>query len=297
MSNQTYYTLVFQPGKGEVNRRSMEVTTGQALGELPIPRRQGYTFDGWYTAPEGKGQKIVPGDIPDFGDDTVLYAHWRKMRKAAKKKSMYRTQKNAAIALAVSFALLIVVLIGVNALVDILSYTEEVRIVAEDGTVETISTKYYVKKIDGVYHLCHLNGSFPNFTFEPLPQDADGYFVTDHDSLIQVDPKTGACKVYAVVETEGTEVVGYSGRVMLFRQLTYDASSKLGQKPQNRIDKTGGLATLHQLCQFYGFVHCCAVRHLVQKQNLVRTQLQNLQQRQLQMIRLLAAVGTNIEIQ
>ena len=88
-----------------------------------------------------------------------------------------------------------------------------------------------------MYNLCHLKGSFPNFTFEPLPQDADGYFVTDHDSLISVDPKTGACKVYAVVETEGTEVVGYSGRVMLFRQLTYDASSKLGQKPQNRIDK------------------------------------------------------------
>ena len=237
MSNQTYYTLVFQPGKGEVTRRSMEVTTGQALGELPIPRRQGYTFDGWYTAPDGKGQKIVPGDIPEFGDDTVLYAHWRKMRKAAKKKSMYRTQKNAAIALAVSFALLIVVLIGVNALVDILSYTEEVRIVAEDGTVETISTKYYVKKIDGVYHLCHLEGSFPKYTFTPLPKDQDGYFVTDHDSLVAVNPETGACELYAVVETEGTEVVGYSGRVLMFRQLTYDASSSLGKKEANRIDK------------------------------------------------------------
>ncbi len=237
MSKQTYYTLVFQPGKGEVSRRSIEVKVGDALGELPIPRRQGYTFDGWYTSPEGKGQKIVPGDVYDFGDDTVLYAHWRKMRKAAKKKSLYRTQKNAAIALGISFALLIVVLIGVNALVDILSYTEEVRIVQDDGTVETVTTKYYVKKIDGVYHLCHLEGAFPNYTFTPLPQDKDGYFVTDRDSLIKVDPETGACEVYAVVETEGTEVVGYSGRVLLFRQLTYDASSSLGKKEANRIDK------------------------------------------------------------
>lgn len=237
MSKQTYYTLVFQPGKGEVSRRSIEVADGQALGELPIPRRQGYIFDGWYTAPEGKGQKIVPGDPYTFGDDTVLYAHWRKMRKAAKKKSLYRTQKNAAIALAVSFGLLILVLVGVNALVDILTYTEEVRIVADDGTVQTVTTKYYVKKIDGVYHLCHLEGSFPNYTFKPLIQDQDGYFVTDHDSLISVDPETGECEVYAVVETEGTEVVGFSGRVMLFRQLTYDASSSLGQKEANRLDK------------------------------------------------------------
>lgn len=234
MMQEQIFTLSFRPGKGEVSRRSLEIKVGEPLPALPIPQRKDYTFDGWYTEEDGKGQKYVPGDIPT--SDLVLHAHWIK-RKAAKKKSLYRTQKNAAITLAVSFALLIAVLIGVRALVSILTYNEQVKIISESGEVEVISTKYYVKKIDGVYHLCHLNGSFPNFTFEPLPQDADGYFVTDHDSLIQVDPKTGACKVYAVVETEGTEVVGYSGRVMLFRQLTYDASSKLGQKPQNRIDK------------------------------------------------------------
>ena len=234
MIQEQTFTLVFRPEKGEVSRRSMEVKAGEPLPELPIPQRKDHTFGGWYTQEGGKGQKYVPGDIPT--DDLVLYAHWIK-RKAAKKKSLYRTQKKAAITLAVSFALLIAVLIGVRALVSILTYTEQVKTVAENGEVEVISTKYYVKKIDGVYHLCHLEGSFPNFSFTPLPQDADGYFVTDHDSLISVDPKTGACKVYAVVETEGTEVVGYSGRVMLFRQLTYDASSSLGKKPQNRIDK------------------------------------------------------------
>lgn len=234
MIQEQFFTLSFRPGKGDVSRRSMEVKVGDPLPALPIPQRKDYTFDGWYTEENGKGQKYVPGDVPST--DLVLHAHWIK-RKAAKKKSLYRTQKKAAITLAISFALLIAVLIGVKALVSILTYNEQIRIIDENGEVEVISTKYYVKKIDGVYHLCHLEGSFPNFTFTPLPQDADGYFVTDHDSLIAVDPETGACKVYAVVETEGTEVVGYSGRVMLFRQLTYDASSSLGKKPQNRIDK------------------------------------------------------------
>ena len=234
MMQEQVFTLVFRPGKGEVSRRSLEVKVGAPLPELPIPQRKDYTFGGWFTEEGGKGSKYVPGDVPT--DDLVLYAHWIK-RKAAKKKSLYRTQKNAAITLAISFAVLIAVLIGVNALVSILTYTEQIKTIGENGEVEIISTKYYVKKIDGVYHLCHLEGSFPNWTFDPLPQDSDGYFVTDHDSLIAVDPETGACKVYAVVETEGSEVVGYSGRVMLFRQLTYDASSSLGKKPQNRIDK------------------------------------------------------------
>ena len=234
MIQEQIFTLSFRPGKGEVSRRSMEVAVGEPLPALPIPQRKDYTFDGWYTEENGKGTKYVPGDVPTT--DLVLYAHWVK-RKAAKKKSLYRTQKNAAITLAISFAVLIVVLIAVNALVSILTYTEQVKTIGENGEVEIISTKYYVKKIDGVYHLCHLEGSFPNWTFTPLPQDSDGYFVTDRDSLIAVDPETGACTVYAVVETEGSEVVGYSGRVMLFRQLTYDASSSLGKKPQNRIDK------------------------------------------------------------
>lgn len=236
MIKEEIYTLVFKPEKGEVACRTLEIRANETIPSLPIPTRQGYTFDGWYTEPGGKGQKLVPGDAYTHDGDVVLYANWIK-RKAAKKKSLYRMQKNAAVTLAVSFALLIVVLIGVNALVSILTYTEEVKIVTEDGQVEVITTKYYVKKIDGVYHLCHLEGSFPNWTFTPLRQNSDGLFITDHESLIEVDPESGACKVYAVVETEGTEVVGYSGRVLLYRQLTYDASSSLGKTPANRIDK------------------------------------------------------------
>ncbi|MBE6676868.1 MAG: hypothetical protein E7594_08530 [Ruminococcaceae bacterium] len=235
MIREEIFTLVFKPEKGEVSCRSLEIS-GKTIPTLPIPTRQGYTFDGWYTEQGGKGHKFVPGDTYDFDGDVVLYANWIK-RKAAKKKSLYRMQKNAAVTLAVSFALLIVVLIGVNALVSILTYTEEVKMIDENGQVEVITTKYYVKKIDGVYHLCHLEGSFPNFTFTPLRQNSDGLFITDHESLIEVDPETGACEVYAVVETEGTEVVGYSGRVLLYRQLTYDASSSLGKQPASRIDK------------------------------------------------------------
>lgn len=238
MIQNNTYTLVFRPEKGEVSRRSLEVRVGDALPTLPIPQRQGYTFDGWYTEEGGKGQKIVPGDVPDFAEDVILYAHWIK-RKAAKKKSLYRKQKHAAVTLAISFALLIVVLIGVNALVSILTFTEEVKTVTDDGEVVITSTTYYVKKIDGIYHLCHMEGSFPNVTFTPLIQNSDGYFITDNQSQVKVDPETGACTLYAVVAREGSEVVNYraNGRVMLFPQLTYDASSAMGQDPATRIDK------------------------------------------------------------
>jgi uncharacterized repeat protein (TIGR02543 family) len=118
MMQEQIFTLVFRPGKGEVSRRSLEVKVGEPLPALPIPQRKDYTFDGWYTEENGKGQKYVPGDIPT--SDLVLHAHWIK-RKAAKKKSLYRTQKNAAVTLAVSFAVLIAVLIGVRALVSILT--------------------------------------------------------------------------------------------------------------------------------------------------------------------------------
>ena len=236
MIRDEIFTLVFKPEKGEITCRSLEIKAGQPLPELPVPTRQGFTFGGWYTAQDGKGEKFVPGDVPELDSDVMLYAHWIK-RKAAKKKSLYRMQKNAAITLAISFVLLIAVLIGVRALVSILTYTEEVKIVDENGQVEVESTKYYVKKIDGVYHLCEMGGSFPNYTFKPLRQDDDGYFITKRGSLIEVDPETGACEVYAVVETTGTELEGYSGRVLLYEQLTYDASSSLGSVPANRIDK------------------------------------------------------------
>lgn len=40
---------------------------------LPIPTRNGYNFDGWFTAATG-GTQVTAGDYPSAS--TTLYAHW-----------------------------------------------------------------------------------------------------------------------------------------------------------------------------------------------------------------------------
>ena len=43
------------------------------LTTLPDPVRDGYTFDGWYTATDG-GEKVTTETV--FTEDTTIYAHW-----------------------------------------------------------------------------------------------------------------------------------------------------------------------------------------------------------------------------
>ena len=50
------------------------VADGEKYGKLPVPIREGYTFDGWYTAKEG-GEKIT---AKSAYSTSTLYAHWKK---------------------------------------------------------------------------------------------------------------------------------------------------------------------------------------------------------------------------
>ena len=47
--------------------------SGQSITELPTPTREGYQFDGWYTAKDG-GDRIT--QIDSISADMTLYAHW-----------------------------------------------------------------------------------------------------------------------------------------------------------------------------------------------------------------------------
>ena len=47
--------------------------TNPTAGTLPTPTRDGYTFDGWYTAASG-GTRVTASDT--ISDITALYAHW-----------------------------------------------------------------------------------------------------------------------------------------------------------------------------------------------------------------------------
>ncbi|MBQ7121066.1 MAG: leucine-rich repeat protein [Clostridia bacterium] len=50
---------------------------GVTSDELPIPQREDYRFDGWFTAPQGGD--AVNGDLEVYGD-IILYAHWTNIK-------------------------------------------------------------------------------------------------------------------------------------------------------------------------------------------------------------------------
>ena len=52
---------------------SISIPFGQALGELPIPTHEGYTFVGWFTAVSG-GTQVTASTVVTA--DITLYAHW-----------------------------------------------------------------------------------------------------------------------------------------------------------------------------------------------------------------------------
>lgn len=53
----------------------IEVEYDKTYEGLTNPTRNGYTFDGWYTAAEG-GNKVASNDTVKIERDTTLYAHW-----------------------------------------------------------------------------------------------------------------------------------------------------------------------------------------------------------------------------
>lgn len=73
------YKITFNPNKGKVGTKSKTVTKGLAYGNLPTPKRSGYTFQGWYTKKSG-GSKITSGKTVGISKNTTFYAHWSLSR-------------------------------------------------------------------------------------------------------------------------------------------------------------------------------------------------------------------------
>ena len=126
--------------------------------------------------------------------------------KRVKERNMLKRQRLAIVLMVAAIALLVVALLVVNYLVQIYSFEDL------DGTV------YRIKKVNGLYELCYKGDG-------PCDRNSDGYYQTDLGTLVQIDPATGESKIYAVVDTFETEEVGYAQYVLMFKQLTYDASS------------------------------------------------------------------------
>ncbi len=78
----TTVTVTFDAGEGAVEPASAAVVPGEAIGELPVPEREGgWVFLGWYLEPAatqfeiGQGTQVTAETT--FDEDTTVYAHWR----------------------------------------------------------------------------------------------------------------------------------------------------------------------------------------------------------------------------
>ena len=67
------YTVTLN--RNDDGSEAIPLTTGEngKLASLPTPAREGYTFDGWYTAAEG-GTQVTTDTV--FNANTTIYAHW-----------------------------------------------------------------------------------------------------------------------------------------------------------------------------------------------------------------------------
>ena len=210
--------LIFNAGKGSVTLSRITAVVGDRVGAMPKATRKGYIFGGWYVCPDGDpdspdGIRVTAETVLDesllggVAADTVLYARWVKptAATAAKKKTSLGTQKKAIAVLLILSVVLAVAFGVVSVIVDIYEYEDF------DGI------EYTIKKKRGEYGL-YRDGVICDI-------DKDGYYLTTLGTQLDVDPETGEYKIYAVVDTTGTEVVGVGQRVLMFKQLTYDQSS------------------------------------------------------------------------
>ena len=68
-------SVFFDPQNGAVAPQRVEYVVGSPYGELPVPMRSKYVFDGWYTR-EAKAGECVAEETTADADVTVLYAGW-----------------------------------------------------------------------------------------------------------------------------------------------------------------------------------------------------------------------------
>ncbi len=67
------YTLTFDLNGGDLDAKTMEVTFGQAMTDLPVPTRTGYTFAGWM---DRVGNVYTNETVYNVADDLFLIALW-----------------------------------------------------------------------------------------------------------------------------------------------------------------------------------------------------------------------------
>lgn len=67
--------VTFDAGEGKTDIASVRTDKDGKLAELPTATRDGYTFEGWFTAAEG-GDAVTADTV--FDKDTTVFAHWKQ---------------------------------------------------------------------------------------------------------------------------------------------------------------------------------------------------------------------------
>ncbi len=215
-TNDIIVNVIFDAAKGECPVLSREATVGMPLGTLPRPSRSGYTFEGWTY----NGSPVDESTVPQGDEDIRLVATWSRSKTGEKKSSMFKKQKVAVAVLIAVAVVLTAALILANQIVSIYGMEDSFVV---NGEVQT--EKYYVRKKGGVYGLYDRKGN-------AIPTNDDGRYMVYSGNQYTVDPETGECELYAVVATDGYEVLGFSDRVMLFPQITQKNTYSIEVKNQ-----------------------------------------------------------------
>ena len=74
--NCNRHTLRFDAQGGSVASTLKTVTYSANYGDLPIPTRSAYVFDGWWTGTDGTGSEISSDTLVNATNDVTLYANW-----------------------------------------------------------------------------------------------------------------------------------------------------------------------------------------------------------------------------
>lgn len=69
------HKVTFDAGEGKTDAETARTDKDGKLAELPGAARDGYTFEGWFTAAEG-GDAVTADTV--FDKDTTVFAHWKK---------------------------------------------------------------------------------------------------------------------------------------------------------------------------------------------------------------------------
>lgn len=67
------FTITLNANGGKVEPSALAVVYGQAVGTLPVPTREGYTFGGWY---DKDGNRYDASSVYSVKVDTTLTARW-----------------------------------------------------------------------------------------------------------------------------------------------------------------------------------------------------------------------------